>query len=256
MPPDVPSLATPAPSQPAAAAQPAPTPGAAPPNPAATAAPDGVSKPDQTTKPDWLGEAHWDPEQGAIKPEFGAHYAEIAKFHQEQSALLATVPDEPAKYPLDLPKDLKLPEGFEFKLDPKDPMVGKAQAIAHKHRIAPAVLSDFIGLQAELRAAEDTAFNAMLAEQQKALGPDKDARISALGAQLTAAAGEDVSKTLIGLIATAKGIMALEQLAARITTQGAIPINGNGHANGHDTPPASQVPLERRWYGAPQQKAN
>ena len=35
-------------------------------------------------RPEWLPEAHWDTQSGAIKAEFGQHYADLAKLKAEQ----------------------------------------------------------------------------------------------------------------------------------------------------------------------------
>src|SRR5262245_53579965 len=129
-----------------------PSPGGGAPSPAA-----GGGAPATPARPEWLPEAHWDTTTNAIKPEFGAHYTELATFHKTETdrsaALKARKPEE---ITVALPAEFKIPDGLkgpdgkpltleQVKIDEKHPLVAPTRALAHKYGIPQEVVSELAG---------------------------------------------------------------------------------------------------------------
>lgn len=204
-----------------------------------------------------MPEQFWDDKGGGLKQqEFGSHYAELSGFHKDHTARLAEIPAKAEDYPLDLPADFKRPEGFDYALDPKDPMVAAARDWALENKLTKPAFQSLVALKAKIDAAEVENFNAAVARQKKELGPDHAARVQALGRQLSAAIGDDgLTQAIMGTLFTAKQVLAFERLMQNVNHQGVVPINGSIHAPQVQPTPA-QMPIEQRWYGTPPQRTN
>lgn len=235
-------------SEPAPSPTPAPAPSPAP-------APEPSPAPAAASRPDWLPESHWDVAAG-IKPEFGAHYTEIATFHKNQTeaqAALAARKPEDIKIEVKLPETVKLPDGMQLKIDEKDPRVPAIRAMALKNGWTQEQVTDLVNFDAQQQIAAHAAEQTRLGEEKKKLGANADDRIKAAAAWVKGV--QNVSPEELGevqiLTATAAGVSLLEKLIARAA--GHVPTHGGAPPS---PPKPADVPIEKRWYGDSQQKVS
>lgn len=229
---------------------------ASPQNPPQGAPPAGdgngsVSTPPPATRPDWLPEAHWDDQSKAMKPEFGAHYAELANFHKAQTeaqAALETRKPEDIKIELKLPDTVKVPQGLELKIDEKDPRVPALREMAVKHRWSQETVDALIAFEAQQKIAGHTAEMERVAAEDKKLGDNGKARKDAISTwakglrdrnEITAEEFEEIRQT----VAFAAGVSLLEKLMAKAS--GTVP----GHQpNPNPNPnPQPKSAADRIW---------
>lgn len=166
--------------QPSETPSPAPTP--APPV-SDPPAPPAVSPPPATpatppTAPAGL-EAFWDGEKAALKVE------DLAKLVSDDQARRAGIPEGPDGYKLELPAEFKLPDGLTFK--PADTPLGQSvRSIAHEFGLPQAGLSKLLAAYVDAQAKEHQQVAADIAAEQAKLGPNRDARFSAMDGWLKA----------------------------------------------------------------------
>jgi hypothetical protein len=155
-----------------------------------------------------------------------------------QADLRATqVPATAADYKPDLPADLKLPSGIEFKIDTADPSYRDLAAFAHARGWDQEAFSTAIGIFASREAREAAAFaEAQRAEVQK-LGANGTSRVTAVETWLRSTLGDDLASGMRGMIVTEKIVRGFEKLAAQHTTQGAALFS-----QAHRTPEPSPGP--------------
>jgi len=237
------SPASPAPG----GASPAPVGGA----PAGGAAPAPAAAP---TRPEWLPEAHWDAASG-IKPEFGAHYTEIANAHKtftEQQAALAARKPEDIKIEVKLPDTVKVPDGMNLKIDEKDPRVAALRTMALKNGWTQDHVNELVAFDAQQQIAGHTAEQARIGDEMKKLGANADDRLKAVS---TWAKGITTDPAELGeikiLTATAAGVSLLERLMQK--SNGSVP-----GAQNNPPPPKTEPKshADRIWPGGFQKKVS
>jgi hypothetical protein len=172
--------APPTPTPPAAGSPPPAAGGSAPP----AATPPAGAPPPAPSRPEWLPEAHWDPQGNAIKlDDFGKHYTELstsARQLTEQAAALAARKPEDIKFEVKLPETVKVPEGFQLKINEDDPRIPPLRAAAIKHGWSQDTIDALVAMDAELKIAEHTAEQARLAEEDRKLGGNATDRKTAI----------------------------------------------------------------------------
>ena len=201
----------------------APKPAAAPGEPPAPAAPASVT------------------EDGKLKVgelELSADDVAALMATKAQADLRATqVPATAADYKPDLPADLQLPPGIEFKIDVSDPSYKDLANFAHARGWSQSDLSTALGIFASHQAREAAAFaQAQRAEVQK-LGANGTSRVTAVETWLRSELGDDLANGMRSMIVTEKIVRGFEKLAAQRTTQGAAPFS-----QAHRTPEPSPGP--------------
>jgi len=185
--------------------------------------------------PKGLDAKYWD--EAAKAPKWEDLLRDTAadrSFRTENEALvtearkrLEGVPAKPEDYKAELPAAFKKPEGFEFAVDPKDPLLAEAQAFAKKHGLSQEAFSELIGMRAALEAESFQTLQAGDAKEMEKLGTQAPARIKAVGEFLVAELGEDVGSQLAGVLFTAAQFEGMEKLIAK--AKGA---SGNGYKGG------------------------
>lgn len=208
----------------------------APPNPQAPPTP--PSPP--ATKPTWLTDAHWDPTAGAIRlDEFGKHYGELATFHKTETEKRAALPAKPEDYKLEvkLPDTVKVPDGFQVKIDEKDPRVPILRNLAHKYGFHPDAVNALVALDAEQKIAAHNAEAERVAGEMKALGDKAKDRIAAVenwgkGLVSKGEITNEEYEEIRAIGASAAGVSLLEKLIAKA--------NGKVPGAGGDPPPPPQ----------------
>lgn len=231
------------------------------PPPAAGGTPD-AGQPPAPTRPEYLPEQFWDGETNAVKPEFGAHYTEIANFHRTETERLAALnarKPEDIKLELKLPEGLKVPDGIEVKIDENDPRVPLIRAIAVKNGLTQDAVNELVALDAQIKIEAHNAEAARIVSEDAKLGANGKARKDAIGNwlkgalernEITAEEHKDASE----LMTYASTVTLFEKLIAK--ANGVVP--GNGGGNPPAQPAQDQVPITQRWYGAttPQRKVS
>jgi hypothetical protein len=113
--------------------------------------------------------------------EFGTHYAEVATFHKtftEQQAALAARKPEDIKIEVKLPDTVKVPDGMELKIDPKDPRV-PLRAMAIKNGWSQEQVNDLVNFDAQQQIAAHAAEQTRVAAEKQKLGANGDDRLKA-----------------------------------------------------------------------------
>jgi hypothetical protein len=155
-----------------------------------------------------------------------------------QADLRATqVPADGSGYKPDLPADLQLPPGIEFKIDTADPSYRDLAAFAHARGWDQEAFSTAIGIFASREARQAAAFaEAQRAEVQK-LGANGTSRVTAVETWLRSELGDDLANGMRSMMVTEKIVRGFEKLAGQRVTQGAAPFS-----QAHRTPEPSPGP--------------
>lgn len=200
-----------------------------------------------------MPEAYWDAASKTVKDkEFGEHLASLTTLKTEHDARLASRPEKPDGYKVELPKDFKAPEGITLKIDEKDPRVAEIRSFAHEIGLSQDQFSALVAIDAQREIARATEINAAIEAEQKKLGANASARITAVKTWLTGLLGDKRAGGLMERMVLADDIAAVEDLQRAFTTQGGSDYRGNGRDHDPPPPPTS---IEQRWYGG-QQKAS
>jgi hypothetical protein len=232
-----------APSAPAPAAAPAAAPAPAPaaPAPAPSVPPSEPAAAAATSiRPTWLPETHWDPKLNAIN--LGA----LQKDFETKAALAARKPED-IKFAPKLPDDFKPPEGMKVKFgDERDLRVPVLRDIALRHGLPQEAVDEMLIADARFQIAQIQAEGERLANEDKKLGPNHQARKDAVLNWLKAAGLEpDEAVALAMGVRSAHGVTALEKLMARQI--GAVPSTSAG-GGGPAPAPAPEKTLAQRLY--------
>lgn len=130
----------------------------------------------------------------------------------------------PEAYKAELPKDLKLPQGVDFKFDDKDPLLGpvlaEARKTANELGLDQAGFSRLLGLHAAARASEISTLNAAHEAEVAKLGPAGQARVGAMQTFIGAKFGADALKAIMPSIVTAAQVEVWESVIKTMTSQG------------------------------------
>jgi len=201
------------------------------------------------TRPDYIPETYWDGTANSIKPEFGQHYAEVAKFYQtetEKRAALAARKPEDIKFEVKLPDTVKVPEGMELKIDAKDPRVPIIREMALKNGWDQDTVNGLVALDAQQKIQAHAAEMERVKAEDAKLGEKAPDRKAAVGNWLK---GLKDSAKLTGDEYEAVRIYATD--AATVTALEKIMAMANGSIPGNrgDPPPKpAEVPITDRWY--------
>lgn len=231
--PTAPASAPSAPSSSPAASPSAPASAANPPaNGSAPTTPNSSATPQQAAaRPEWLGEAHWDGEKNSIKPEFGDHYRELATFKAAEDSRRLTLPKTPEEYKFTTSKDFKVPQGVEFKLDDKSPLLPQARQLIHDISTGKVSGQDAFEKMVDIYAAGEVgrvvSERAAIDAEIGKLGATGTARVTAVQQFLTAQLGEETAKSM-GLHSV-KQIEGFERLMKNFMSQG-----GHSYSSAHN----------------------
>ena len=195
------------------------SPAAAASNPTPTSQPSSATT--APTKPEYLPEAFWDATSGIKHKEFGEHYSQLATRLAAEDVRRNTLPKTPEDVKLDLPKDFKLPEGLDFKLDSTKPEFNKFREIAIKRGLDADTVTDLMGVYAETVVGSEASYRAAQKAELDKLGANATARVTALDTFFTGLLGTEDAKHIRAGMYSAGVVTALEKLAAKFANQGA-----------------------------------
>lgn len=177
-------------------------------------------------RPDWLPEEQWDATAG--KPKFDV--AAAVQAHQQATERAGQIPADAAAYKVELPADLKLPEGMKFEVAEGDPLLSAARTWAHQAGLTQAQFSGLMGLRAQMDAAAQEAAAAAMQAEVQALGDKATDRIDGATTFLRSKLPADQFDALKGAITSAKGVEAVETLM-KLASGPQLPGSGGGPAS-------------------------
>jgi hypothetical protein len=164
-----------------------------------------------------------------------AEWAELVAHKAESDLRTAQVPVSPGDYKLELPKDLKLPNGVQVRFgnpndpnDPRGPSIRAFQDWAHKNGLSQGQFSSAMGIYAASQSHEQILVaNAARAEVDK-LGVSGPVRVDAISRFLRGHYGDAKARPMIAALATQAQVEIFEDLITRVSRQGGSPFNGGG----------------------------
>lgn len=148
-----------------------------------------------------------------------------AASHKAESDLRSTqIPASAADYKLELPADLRLPEGIAVSLaDRKDPMKGAAMVAATEwaaaNRLSQDQFSQMLGLYAAASANETAMFESMKRAEFEGLGTAGPVRVDAVTRWLAANYGA-AAKPMIATLTTKAQVEVWESVITKMANQG------------------------------------
>ncbi len=157
------------------------------------------------------------------KADLGAYkvaFDDASAFKARADERAAALPKGADGYTFTVPEEFNLPEGFTppegFKLEIKgdDARIPALKALALEHGLDQSVLDGFAKLWAEHQVADLHEAAKAGAEETKKLGPNVEARKSALEFVVGARVPKEQADALIGDVTSADSLRALETLVA------------------------------------------
>jgi hypothetical protein len=176
-------------------------------------------------------------------PDLIKEFGTLAGLKAAQDARLASLPQKPEDYKLELPKDFKPPDGWV--LDDKDPRLPALREAAKEAGIDQAAFSKLVAADAQARIAEHTRLNELAKAEQAKLGANGTARVTAVKTWLSSIVGPEVATFWLGddknmgLLPRAADIEGLEKLQRALSSNGAAGYSGSGRDNNPAPPPRS-----------------
>jgi hypothetical protein len=132
----------------------------------------------------------------------------------------ATLPAAPEAYKAELPADLQLPGGVEYKFDQNNPSLAAARNWAHAKGLSQDEFSQVLGIYASHEAQQ----NAALAERSRAevakAGTNAPQRVDAVSRFITAEMGEADAAPIRATIVTDAHLRFYEKMMNKISSQG------------------------------------
>ena len=179
-----------------------------------------------SVRPDWLPEDQWDATAGKPKFDLG----ELVKAKATLDERAGQVPADAAAYKVELPADLKLPEGLNFEVKEGDPLLTEFRAFAHANGLTQAQFSGVLALRAKMDAMAHEQATAAMQAEVKSLGDKAQERIDGATTFLRSKLPADQFDALKGAITSAKGVEAVETLM-KLASGPQLPGNGGGPAS-------------------------
>lgn len=190
-------------------------------------------KPPVETKPAPSGLAadYWDPEAGAVRfDKLVPALNDLSKFKTDNEPRLAalaeiekqvpaSLDDYVATLPESFAKDYGAPDGFTFEVEPNDPLLAKARALAKRNNWTVDTFREVVALGAARDLAMDQALADRFVEETKKLGAKGMDRRSAMERDLVAEFGNEALTFTAGIL-SAKHVEMIEKLVAMAKGRG------------------------------------
>jgi len=182
----------------------------------------------------------------------GAEIRDLLAHKAETDLRKALVPAKPSEYRLELPKDLKLPEGAQFKVaalnDPvKGPAIQAVQDWAHRNGLSQSQFSEILGLYAASQAHEQTSITNAARAQREALGVTGGARVSAISTWLRGRYGDAAAQPFINTLVMKSQVEVWEDIITRSINGGGGGFRQTGREI--ETGRISQADYDKMTYG-------
>ena len=215
--------ASPAPSSAPSAASPAAV--SSSPTPSSPASPSPSPQPSPTpqpsARPSYIPESYWDASAGKVKEaEFENHFNELQTRVAAEESRRLTLPAKPEDYKIELPKDFKLPQGVEFKLDISNPLWAQGQAWAQKHGLSQEAFAEAIALVAGDRVGTEAQIVQARSAEIGKLGANGQARITAVETWAKGMLGQETGARFVSRLFTSADVQMAEALISKFTGAG------------------------------------
>jgi hypothetical protein len=153
---------------------------------------------------------------------------DLLAFKSTEDSRRLTAPTRAEDFKLELPADLKMPEGVTFQINPNDAAIEPARAFALRNNLSQQQFSEMLGLYAASQATEMVAFNAAKAAELAKLGDTAQPRISAIQTWLRSMSPDHFAglANILQVAPTAATVRGLESLMHRWATQGSGSFSG------------------------------
>lgn len=176
------------------------------------------------TRPDSIPETFWDTDKNSAKfDDIGAALTERETLKTAADARAKLIPAKPDDYKFDLPEGFKMPDGYQWSADAKEPLVAGFRTLAAELSLTQPEVQKLVAFEATRQANEITGRKAFEAEQTKALGANADQRRQAAGDWIDAKVTDPGrAKVLKTMLTYAQGVEAIEDLIsnANVGTRG------------------------------------
>lgn len=123
-----------------------------------------------------------------------------------------TLPGDPSKYALTLPKDFVVPQGIEYKIDEKSPAATLARQFAHDAGLSQDQFSRMVAIHAAVEVQQVANLKTARDAEVSKLGATASQRITAAETFLRGNLGDDLGKAMSGMMVTAKHVEGFERL--------------------------------------------
>jgi len=150
--------------------------------------------------------------------------AELAGMMTRQAAedlRKATLPAAPEAYKAELPADLQLPGGVEYKFDQSNPSLVAARNWAHAKGLSQDEFSQVLGIYATHEAQQNAALAERSRQEVAKAGVNAPQRVDAVSRFITAEMGEADAAPIRATIVTDAHLRFYEKLMNKISSQGA-----------------------------------
>jgi hypothetical protein len=151
-----------------------------------------------------------------------------------------TMPTKPEEYKAELPADLKLPGGLQFKVDANDPSFIAARNLAFSKGWSQADLSEALGVMASHLSQQE----AQIAERSRAeiakAGVNAPQRVDAVTRWITGTVGDADAKPIVATIVTDAHLRFYEKImrdkegATSFSQKHRVPPPDDNHIPGYD----------------------
>lgn len=166
---------------------------------------------------------------------------ELRAHAQQEATRKLTLPADPSGYKLDLPPSFKMPDGIEFELNDRDPLLAGYRALAHKRGLDQETFSEGLGLVAAMRGHEAAQLKAAYEAEVGKLGAAAPDRVDSVVRWIDAIAGDDAAalKNALRIAPVAGTIVAFEKIIKHFVSQGLSPFSSAHRA---DAPDDGKIP--------------
>jgi hypothetical protein len=169
-----------------------------------------------------------------------AELGELITAKATRDSLAATLPGKPEDYKAELPVDFKVPEGVNFQVDEKNPLLAQARAFAHRYQLPQAAFSELLALDSAQKIESTQRFETWKADQVAKLGPTASARVTAVDTFNRGMLGDKAAAALKSMMVTSDIVQAFEGLMAKFANQGSGSFS-SAHRVAADEATVSQV---------------
>jgi hypothetical protein len=168
-----------------------------------------------------------------------------------------TLPTKAEEYKAELPPDIKLPGGVEYRFDVNDPSMVAARNLAHAKGWSQQDFSEALAIFAGHHAQKEAALAERSAAEVAKAGVNAPQRVDAVGKFITAEMGEADARPIRATIVTDAHLRFYEKLIGKLTSQGAAAFTGK-HRTAPDAdgiPGYENMSFEQRRFAQDQQAA-
>jgi hypothetical protein len=145
-----------------------------------------------------------------------------------------TLPATPGDYRAELPADLVLPQGVEWKFNEADPTLALARQFAHKSGLSQTQFAELVGIYASGKIAEASKIRDAIQGERAKLGATGTARLGAIERFYIATYGEADGRIKTARILTADDVRIAEREIALASQQ-----RPGGFSPSREAPPGS-----------------